>query len=135
MRRVPGTAGCDVLGAVRPGHTCGASMPRTPHIGQGGSNCRHAPLWYATLMARPAEKKFQGNRLAYVWDYDIDETLFRQILAGTVHLGRLDRRWPPDACLRMLRTRRSCVFSNFASWFVAGLSGEPESDPRVGAAG
>ena len=30
---------------------------------------------------------------AYVWDYTIDETQFRSILAGDLVLGRLDRDW------------------------------------------
>ena len=30
---------------------------------------------------------------AYVWDYNIDETQFRSILAGDLVLGRLDRDW------------------------------------------
>ncbi len=40
-----------------------------------------------------------GRRLPYVWDYDIDEPLFRAILAGEVTLGRLDRDW---AAVRLL---------------------------------
>jgi len=39
------------------------------------------------------------KRLSYVWDYDIDEETFAQILAGTRTLGRLDRDW---AALRLL---------------------------------
>ena len=38
-------------------------------------------------------------RLPYVWDYDIDESRFRAILAGEVTLGRLDRDW---AAVRLL---------------------------------
>jgi hypothetical protein len=34
-----------------------------------------------------------------VWDYDIDETQFRDILAGRMVLGRLDRDW---AAVRLL---------------------------------
>lgn len=33
------------------------------------------------------------NRLPYVWDYDIDEGRFRQLLAGELRIGRLDRKW------------------------------------------
>lgn len=40
-----------------------------------------------------------SRRIPYVWDYDIDETLFRDILAGRSKLGRLDRRW---AAVRLL---------------------------------
>lgn len=39
------------------------------------------------------------GRISYVWDYDIDETVFRDILAGRSKLGRLDRRW---AAVRLL---------------------------------
>lgn len=34
-----------------------------------------------------------GKRLPYVWDYDIDEGRFRQLLAGELRIGRLDRKW------------------------------------------
>ncbi len=34
-----------------------------------------------------------SERLPYVWDYDIDARLFREILAGRVQVGRLDRGW------------------------------------------
>jgi hypothetical protein len=34
-----------------------------------------------------------SSQLPYVWDYDIDETTFRAILAGEFRLGRLDRDW------------------------------------------
>ena len=33
------------------------------------------------------------SRLAYVWDYDLDEADFRRLLAGEITLGRLDRTW------------------------------------------
>jgi hypothetical protein len=32
-------------------------------------------------------------RLPYVWDYDIDENKFLEILSGRQILGRLDRDW------------------------------------------
>ena len=38
-------------------------------------------------------------RLPYVWDYDIDEAQFRDILAGRMTLGRLDQDW---AAVRLL---------------------------------
>jgi hypothetical protein len=37
--------------------------------------------------------------LAYVWDYDIDETQFRALLDGKQSLGRLDSDW---AAIRLL---------------------------------
>ncbi|MDO8970356.1 MAG: hypothetical protein Q7U74_06685 [Saprospiraceae bacterium] len=38
-------------------------------------------------------------RLAYVWDYDIDEDQFCALLDGKQSLGRLDRDW---AAIRLL---------------------------------
>ena len=32
-------------------------------------------------------------RLPFVWDYDVNETQFRRLLAGELTLGRLDRTW------------------------------------------
>ena len=40
-----------------------------------------------------------GPRLPYVWDYDIDESQFRALLAGEMTLGRLGQRW---AAVRLL---------------------------------
>ena len=37
--------------------------------------------------------------LPYVWDYEIDEQQFRDMLAGQLTLGRLDRDW---AAVRLL---------------------------------
>ena len=34
-----------------------------------------------------------GRRLPYVWDYDIDEDVFRALLEGRETLGRLNRDW------------------------------------------
>ena len=39
------------------------------------------------------------RRLPYVWDYDIDEAQFREMLAGRLAIGRLDRDW---AAIRLL---------------------------------
>ena len=30
------------------------------------------------------------NRLAFVWDYDIDEAQFQAMLAGELEIGRID---------------------------------------------
>lgn len=38
-------------------------------------------------------------RLPYLWDYEIDEHQFRELLAGRTSVGRLDRRW---AAVRLL---------------------------------
>ena len=34
-----------------------------------------------------------ANRLPWVWDYDIDESAFRALLADERTIGRLDQRW------------------------------------------
>ncbi|MCB9157601.1 MAG: hypothetical protein H6645_10860 [Caldilineaceae bacterium] len=39
------------------------------------------------------------NRLPYIWDYDISEEQFTQLLTGELTLGRLNREW---AVLRLL---------------------------------
>lgn len=39
------------------------------------------------------------KRLPYVWDYDIDEDQFRDLLNGRLTIGPLDRRW---AALRLI---------------------------------
>jgi hypothetical protein len=40
-----------------------------------------------------------SRRSPYVWDYDIDEAQFLDILAGRLTVGRLDRDW---AAVRLL---------------------------------
>jgi len=40
-----------------------------------------------------------SKRLPWVWDYDIDEVRFCEILSGRAELGRLNRRW---AAVRLL---------------------------------
>ena len=39
------------------------------------------------------------SRLAYLWDYDIDDETFQDLLEGRTHLGRLDQDW---ASVRLL---------------------------------
>ncbi len=39
------------------------------------------------------------SRAKYVWDYDVNEEQFREMLAGGLALGRLDQRW---AAVRLL---------------------------------
>ncbi len=34
-----------------------------------------------------------NHRLPYVWDYDLDESQFREILAGNRVVGHLDQDW------------------------------------------
>ena len=54
-------------------------------------------------------------RLAYIWDYDLDEAQFRSLLDGTLTLGRLDSDWaairlleyaPYPEIIRLLGSRR-----------------------------
>ena len=40
-----------------------------------------------------------SNRVAYLWDYDIDEVQFQALLSGDLTLGRLNRDW---AAVRLL---------------------------------
>jgi hypothetical protein len=40
-----------------------------------------------------------SHRLPFVWDYDLDEAQFRELLDGGPPLGRLDRDW---AAVRLL---------------------------------
>ena len=40
-----------------------------------------------------------NDRLPWVWDYDIDESQFRALLAGERAVGRLGQRW---AAVRLL---------------------------------
>lgn len=61
-----------------------------------------------------------SRRLPYVWDYDLDETRFRAILAGREAVGSLDRDW---AAVRLLEhapyaeIRRLLSFSDLiAGW-------------------
>ena len=34
-----------------------------------------------------------SHKLAYIWDYDIDEEKLKEILSGKVTMTRLDKRW------------------------------------------
>ena len=40
-----------------------------------------------------------NRQLPYVWDYDISESQFQEMLAGQLSIGRLDRDW---AAVRLL---------------------------------
>jgi hypothetical protein len=40
------------------------------------------------------------NRLPYIWDYDIDEATFDELLAGRQTLGRLGRDWAAGGTLK-----------------------------------
>lgn len=42
---------------------------------------------------------YMANQLPYVWDYDISQDQFDQLLAGEITIGRLNRDW---AALRLL---------------------------------
>jgi hypothetical protein len=34
-----------------------------------------------------------ATKVAYIWDYDIDEEKFKDILSGKLTIGRLDKEW------------------------------------------
>ncbi len=40
-----------------------------------------------------ADHTRESSRLGWVWDYDIDESRFREMLAGQLRIGRLGRDW------------------------------------------
>ena len=44
-------------------------------------------------------EKMTGHRPSYLWDYEISEQEFKEILAGERVIGRLDQDW---AALRLL---------------------------------
>lgn len=44
-------------------------------------------------------RRMGNGRSPYVWDYDIDEATFADILAGRTQIGRLDQDW---AAVRLL---------------------------------
>lgn len=52
-----------------------------------------------TAVSAPQPAPQLRKRLPYVWDYDIDETMFDAMLAGKMTWGRLDRDW---AAVRLL---------------------------------
>ncbi len=53
----------------------------------------------AAMSAPTVETMTYRSRLPFVWDYDLDESQFRTILAGERRFGRLDRDW---AAVRLL---------------------------------
>jgi len=34
-----------------------------------------------------------ATKVAYIWDYDIDEEKFKDILSGKLTIGKLDKEW------------------------------------------
>ncbi len=64
-----------------------------------------------------------SQNVPYVWDYDINEEQFKQLLEGTLTLGRLDQRWavvrllehaPYAEIIRLLGFRR--LVEDWAEW-------------------
>jgi hypothetical protein len=64
-----------------------------------------------------------NQRPSYVWDYDIDQTLFREILEGRRVLGRLNRDWaarrlleyaPYEEIIRLIGFR--ALVENWPRW-------------------
>jgi hypothetical protein len=64
-----------------------------------------------------------ATRLPFVWDYDLDEEDFGDLLAGRRTMGRLDRNWAavrlleyaPYADIRRLLSLRDLV-GGWSSW-------------------
>ena len=66
-------------------------------------------------------------RLPYVWDYDIDEPTFREILAGKKTVGRLDRDWAVARLLEHAPYREIVDLLGFR----ALIQGWPGWRPRI----
>ena len=90
-----------------------------------------------------------ASRLAFVWDYDIDEAQFRDLLSGRESLGSLDRDWAavrlleyalvparfsgfliPETLVQRLAglARSSCDRSHAAADSTFSSSGYPENE-------
>lgn len=63
------------------------------------------------------------KRVPWVWDYDLDQEQFRQLLSGERTIGRLDQRWaavrlieyaPYPDIVRLLGFRR--LVANWPAW-------------------
>ena len=67
------------------------------------------------------------TRLPYVWDYDIDESTFREILAGKKTVGRLDRDWAAARLLEHAPYREIVDLLGFR----ALIQGWPGWRPRI----
>lgn len=66
-------------------------------------------------------------RPSYVWDYDIDESTFREILAGKTTVGRLDRNWAATRLLEHAPYREIVRLLGFR----ALIEGWPAWRPRI----
>jgi hypothetical protein len=64
-----------------------------------------------------------SKRPPYVWDYDIDQNQFQEILAGRLALGRLDQDWaarrlleyaPYEEIIRLIGFKR--LAENWSRW-------------------
>jgi hypothetical protein len=53
-----------------------------------------------------------NSRLAFVWDYDINEEQFRDLLSGRQSLGSLDRDWAAVRLLEHASYRQVLAFLN-----------------------
>ena len=53
----------------------------------------------SNLGAQLENEPMTSRSLPYIWDYDISEEQFQQLLAGSSTIGRLDQRW---AAVRLL---------------------------------
>ncbi|HKY52946.1 MAG TPA: hypothetical protein VJM08_01520 [Anaerolineales bacterium] len=66
-----------------------------------------------------------NQRLPYVWDYDLDQKQFQEILNGRLTKGRLNQHWaagrlleyaPYDKIIRLLGYKR--LVENWSRWRV-----------------
>ncbi len=62
------------------------------------------------------------NRPSFVWDYDLDEPTFRDLLAGRQSLGRLDQTWAAVRLLEYATYREILQYLSFAE-IVKGWPG------------
>jgi len=69
-------------------------------------------------------------RLPYVWDYNIDEDQFREMLAGRLTIGRLDQQWAAVRLIEYAPCREIIQQLGYC-----GIEGRPEWRPRVRSAG
>lgn len=73
-------------------------------------------------------------RPSYVWDYDIDESTFREILAGKTTVGRLDRNWAATRLLEHAPYREIVRLLGFRALVEGWPAWRPTTvrlDPRI----
>ena len=66
-------------------------------------------------------------RPPYIWDYDLDEATFQEILAGRKTIGRLDRDWAAARLLEHAPYKEIVRLLGFRGL----IEGWPEWRPRI----